>query len=152
MVPARSLILPTLRGTRGAPLTQTHSNVNVPSASINISRRISTCAVRRSDIRSRKSHITGVRSSSLSTSTSVKKDIATNAGKNGSPSQSRHGSQQTPSPPEDDFKVSFHNLGMNRITKFVVYAVIGVLSTMETIFWCKVLWRWWTGNEEDVNE
>ncbi|KAI8952438.1 hypothetical protein F4801DRAFT_218341 [Xylaria longipes] len=152
-MPARSLISSALRaGIRGAPLTRTRPNLNVLSTPIDISRKIKICALRRHGIESRKSFTTGARLSSLPTSTSAKKDVTTNAGKNGSPSQSRPGSQQTSTPSEDDFKISFHNLGMNRITKFVVYAAVGVLGTMETIFWCKVLWRWWTGNEEDVNE
>ncbi|KAI0439211.1 hypothetical protein F4803DRAFT_53257 [Xylaria telfairii] len=151
-MPVRSLISSALgAGLRGAPLTRTHANQSVPSNSINISRNINTCAIRCNRIGSR-SLTTGTRLSSLPTSTPVKKEAGPSANKNGSPSQSRPGPHQTSSPSEDDFKVSFHNLGMNRITKFVVYAVIGVLGTMETIFWCKVLWRWWTGNDEDASE
>ncbi|KAI0866027.1 hypothetical protein F4860DRAFT_458677 [Xylaria cubensis] len=144
-----SLISPALRASiRGASLTWTHPNLHAPSTPSNILRKINTCTIRCNSIGSGRSLTTGARF----TSTSVKKDVATNAIKNGSPSQSGPRSQQTSSPSEDDFKISFHNLGMNRITKFVVFAVIGVLGTMETIFWCKVLWRWWTGNEEDTDE
>ncbi|KAK5630828.1 hypothetical protein RRF57_006543 [Xylaria bambusicola] len=71
-----------------------------------------------------------------------RKYTSTNAGKNGSPSPDK---RQTS---EDDFKISFRDLGMNRITKFVVYTAICVFGTMETIFWCKAIWRWWTGGEE----
>ncbi|KAI1754578.1 hypothetical protein F4782DRAFT_36521 [Xylaria castorea] len=151
MMLARSLISTASRaGTRGAPLTRTHPNLDVPSISIDIPGKINICATRHNGIISRRSLSTGA--SSLSTPKPAKKDVATNATKNGLPSQPSSGSQQTSSPSEDDFKISFHNLGMNRTTKFVVYAVVGVLGTMETIFWCKVLWHWWTGNEEDVDE
>ncbi|KAI0457990.1 hypothetical protein F5B21DRAFT_501006 [Xylaria acuta] len=150
---AHSLTLSAVRtGIRGAPVTRAHPNLCEPSASINISRKINTCAIRHHGIESRRGLTAGACLSSLSSSTPAKKGVATNASKNGSPSQSRPGSRQTSSPSENDFKFSFHNLGMNRITKLVVYGVVGVLGTMETIFWCKVLWRWWTSNEEDVNE
>lgn len=138
-MPARSLILSALGAGLRAPLTQTGANLIGPSTSINILRTINTCTIRCNGIKSRRSLTIGSRLSSFSTSTPVKKDVGPNANKNRSPSQSRSDSHQTSSPSEDDFKISFHNLGMNRITKFVVYSVIGVLGTMETIFWCKVL-------------
>ncbi|KAI0205424.1 hypothetical protein F4808DRAFT_456411 [Astrocystis sublimbata] len=100
---------------------------------------------------------TGARLSEASTSLPAKKDIATNACKNSPPSQSQSQSQSPPSsqidpsPPEEEFHIRFRDLGMNRITKFVVFVVIGVLGTMESVFWCKVLWRWWTRNEEDTD-
>ncbi|KAI1733573.1 hypothetical protein F4680DRAFT_441152 [Xylaria scruposa] len=135
-MPTYSLLSPALRASiRGAPLTRTHPILDVPSTPSNILRKINTRVIKCNSIGSGRSLSIGARF----TSTSVKKDVATNAIKNGSRSQSRPRPQQTSSPSEDDFKISFHNLGMNRITKFVVYAVIGVFGTMETIFWCKVL-------------
>ncbi|KAI0533441.1 hypothetical protein GGR58DRAFT_113511 [Xylaria digitata] len=133
---------------RGASLTHTHPDLCAPSLSINTLRKINVCTIRQYDIRSRITLPTGARLLS-SSSTPAKKDAVTNAGKNSSAPQSRPGSRQTSAPSEDDFKVSFLDLGMNRITKFVVYAVLCVFGTMETIFWCKTLWRWWTGGEED---
>ncbi|KAI0514391.1 hypothetical protein F5B22DRAFT_647704 [Xylaria bambusicola] len=77
----------------------------------------------------------------------ARKYASTNAGKNPSSSSSSSSDKRPPSS-EDDFKINFRDLGMNRLTKFVVYAAICVVGTMETIFWCKAIWRWWTGGEE----
>jgi hypothetical protein len=40
------------------------------------------------------------------------------------------------------FKLS--DLGANRAVKYTVYAVLGVLGTMETIFWTKAIWRYFS--------
>ncbi|KAI1498531.1 hypothetical protein F5X99DRAFT_411945 [Biscogniauxia marginata] len=50
-------------------------------------------------------------------------------------------------PGSDEF--SLKGLGMTRGVKIVVYTVVGVLGTMETVFWTKVLWRWWTNKGEE---
>lgn len=44
---------------------------------------------------------------------------------------------------------SFKDLGMSRNVKVFVYLVIGVLGTMESIFWAKAIWRWYKGGEEE---
>ncbi|KAI1809294.1 hypothetical protein GGS20DRAFT_572643 [Poronia punctata] len=62
-------------------------------------------------------------------------------------SQSTAPKTQTPSP--DTFRSPFRDLKMSRGTKLIVYGAIGVLATVESIFWCKVIWRWWTGSEEE---
>lgn len=36
--------------------------------------------------------------------------------------------------------------------KMVVLGLVGVLSTMEAWFWCKAIWRWWKGTEEERDE
>ncbi|GAP84144.1 putative cutinase transcription factor 1 protein [Rosellinia necatrix] len=83
-----------------------------------------------------------------STSIFIRRYGTADAGKNELTLRPKSSSRNTSTSSEDNFKVSFRDLGMNRITKFVVYAIVGVLGTMETIFWCKVLWRWWTGDQE----
>ncbi|KAI0403642.1 hypothetical protein F4802DRAFT_570454 [Xylaria palmicola] len=139
MRPASSLAPAILRG---ASLSGARPRSYVFSASSNGSGRVSN------GMRPRRGLATSARFlSSPSAPTPVEKDVATNAGKGRPASRPREPIHYTPS--EDDFKIGFQNLGMNRITKFVVYSVVGVLGTMETIFWCKVLWRWWTGRDED---
>ncbi|KAI1351795.1 hypothetical protein F5Y01DRAFT_109567 [Xylaria sp. FL0043] len=141
------------RSALGAPpLTRIHTNIRAPSLLINDLRKINACKIQHYSIESRKAPSTSTRLlSSSSASLSDKNNVTSaNAGKDRSAkSQSRPNNDRTSTPSEDGFKVSFRDLGMNRITKFVVYATIGVLGTMETIFWCKALWRWWTGGEED---
>ncbi|KAI0427423.1 hypothetical protein F5Y09DRAFT_344683 [Xylaria sp. FL1042] len=136
---------------RGAPpLTRTHTNLRAASLLINDLRKTNACMIRQYSIGSRRAPARGTRLlSSSSASLSDKNTTTTNTGKDGAAKpQSRTGIHQASTPSEDGFKVNFRDLGMNRVTKFVVYAAIGVLGTMETIFWCKALWRWWTGGEE----
>ncbi|KAI0416827.1 hypothetical protein F5X98DRAFT_375474 [Xylaria grammica] len=133
---------------RGASLTRTQPRFCAPSLSINTPGNINVYTLRCYGIGSSRSLTTGARLLS-STSTPPLKDVTSNTGKNGSSSQSKPGSHQTSGTSEDDFKISFRDLGMNRITKFVVYTMVGVLGTMETIFWCKAIWRWWKGGEVD---
>lgn len=65
-------------------------------------------------------------------------------------SSSRNDNRSNKSRPSDvevpvfDWK----SLGLKGPVKIVVVAVICVLSTVETIFWCKVAWRWWNGEGE----
>ncbi|KAI1312755.1 hypothetical protein F5Y03DRAFT_339017 [Xylaria venustula] len=101
-------------------------------------------------IESRSGPIAGARLiSSSSASLLNKNNVATTAGKDKLPTQSKSDNAQNSTPSEEDFKVSFRDLGMNRITKFVVYTTIGILGTMESIFWCQALWRWWIGAGEN---
>jgi hypothetical protein len=44
--------------------------------------------------------------------------------------------------------LSFESLGITGWTKYTVIGVISVLSTMETIFYVKMAWRWWYGDQE----
>ena len=46
-------------------------------------------------------------------------------------------------------QISFKDLGMSRNVKIFVYLVIGVLGTMETVFWTKAIWRWFKGGQEE---
>lgn len=52
---------------------------------------------------------------------------------------------ENPSMPQ----ISFKDLGMSRNVKIFVYLVIGVLGTMETVFWTKAIWRWFKGGQEE---
>ncbi|KAI1117183.1 hypothetical protein F5Y14DRAFT_403443 [Nemania sp. NC0429] len=153
---ARLLILSTSRaGLGGARLTHIQPKLRISSLLIDISRDISAPTWRQSGITLKRSLTAGGARllSSSSNSTPAKKDGATSsASQSGPPSQSGRGDHQSSSPSEDHFAINFRDLGMNRITKFVVFTVIGVLGTMETIFWCKVLWRWWTGEQEEESE
>ncbi|KAI3325015.1 hypothetical protein HD806DRAFT_491742 [Xylariaceae sp. AK1471] len=135
---------------KGVPLALTRpylTNICAPSPPGTISTWANACATRNYGLGCGLGLTTSTRLLSSASSASAKKNDSANAPKNISqPSQSTASNRQAPSP--EDFKISFRDLGMNRITKFVVYAVIGVLGTMETIFWCKALWRWWSGGEE----
>ncbi|KAI0119868.1 hypothetical protein GGR51DRAFT_4 [Nemania sp. FL0031] len=125
----------------GARLTRMHPSL----LSIRMSRQIDACV-----------GLDNAISRSFASSTSLLSSLPTSTSTNTSSTSSdrpslkpRLDTHQTNAPLEDGFQVNFRDLGMNRITKFVVYAVICVLGTMETIFWCKVLWRWWTGEGDD---
>ncbi|KAI1367561.1 hypothetical protein F5Y08DRAFT_298266, partial [Xylaria arbuscula] len=120
------------------PLTRTLTN---PSTLSHTTRHLS----RRSPI----SPIITARLLSSSCPTFDKQASTNAAGKAASSSASGTDHRGTSPPPEDDFKISFRDLGMNRTTKLVVYTVIGILGTMETIFWCKAIWRWWKGGEAE---
>lgn len=122
---------------RGAALTHTHPSLNIsPLLTINAH------AIRHHSMRYRDSTSAHLQSL-LSALKLTKRNVSTNAGKGGSSSQSQSQSKadrhKATAPTEDEFKISFRDLGMNRVTKFVVYTVVTVLGTMETIFWCKVL-------------
>ncbi|KAH8821977.1 hypothetical protein F5884DRAFT_108755 [Xylogone sp. PMI_703] len=60
-------------------------------------------------------------------------------------SGSRGSSENNPSYPT----ISFADLGASRAVKITVYTVIGVLGTLETIFWTKTLWRYFTSASSD---
>ncbi|KAI0152845.1 hypothetical protein GGR57DRAFT_159948 [Xylariaceae sp. FL1272] len=75
-----------------------------------------------------------------------------NASTQDTASNSRPSPSNPKSPSQDEMRINFGDLEMTRTTKFVVYAVISVLGTLETIFWCKAAWRWWkgAGGEEET--
>ncbi|KAI1486983.1 hypothetical protein F5X96DRAFT_183450 [Biscogniauxia mediterranea] len=58
-------------------------------------------------------------------------------------------SQPAGGAPTLDDAISFKSLGMTRGVRIVVYTALGIFGTMETIFWIKVFWRWWTGKGEE---
>ena len=64
------------------------------------------------------------------------------------PEQAKNHEQKLPENPSMP-QVSFKDLGMSRNVKVFVYLVIGVLGTMESIFWVKAIWRWYKGGEEE---
>jgi hypothetical protein len=122
---------------RGASLTRAYPYPWAPQLSSNTSTRIGlriAAAARTFGLGSSRSLSMTCARLLSSSPTPVKKSLTGSQHTDRSPSQS---SEQTPS--SDDFKVSFRDLGMTRVTKFVVYAAITVLATMETIFWCKAL-------------
>lgn len=49
---------------------------------------------------------------------------------------------QTPS-------VSLESLGIGKNMKVFLIAILCVLGTIETWFWCKAIWIWWKGGQED---
>lgn len=46
----------------------------------------------------------------------------------------------------------FSNLGANRAVKITVYTVIGILGTLETIFWTKAALRYFKSSEPIQNK
>ena len=49
---------------------------------------------------------------------------------------------QTPS-------VSLGSLGIGKKMKVFLIAILCVFGTIETWFWCKAIWIWWKGGQED---
>ncbi|KFA69071.1 hypothetical protein S40285_10314 [Stachybotrys chlorohalonatus IBT 40285] len=44
------------------------------------------------------------------------------------------------------------SLGLGKNMKILVLAIISIFGTIETWFWCKVIWRWWRGESTDNPE
>ncbi|RYO86397.1 hypothetical protein DL766_006973 [Monosporascus sp. MC13-8B] len=47
-------------------------------------------------------------------------------------------------------RISFADLGMSRNVKVVVYVLIGIFGTIESIVWTQAIWRWFKGEKDDV--
>lgn len=47
--------------------------------------------------------------------------------------------------------VSLESLGIGKNMKIVLLAVLSLLGTIETWFWCTAIWAWWKGGEKDKN-
>ncbi|KAI1805471.1 hypothetical protein F4811DRAFT_514832 [Daldinia bambusicola] len=47
---------------------------------------------------------------------------------------------------------SFEGLGMTRRTKIAVIIIISIYGTMETIFYIRWFWRWYSGTEDNETE
>lgn len=47
---------------------------------------------------------------------------------------------------------SFKDLGATAVVKITVLTVVGVLGTIETIFWTKVLWRYFSSPATEVTD
>ncbi|KAI0852211.1 hypothetical protein F5Y00DRAFT_227580 [Daldinia vernicosa] len=47
---------------------------------------------------------------------------------------------------------SFEGLGMTRRTKIAVVIIISIFATMETIFYIRWFWGWYSGTEDDETE
>lgn len=54
-------------------------------------------------------------------------------------------SQENPEMP----KISFKDLGMTSTVKIVVYGAVGILGTMESIFYGQMIWRWYKGEGDE---
>ncbi|KAM5456908.1 hypothetical protein MaudCBS49596_001150 [Microsporum audouinii] len=85
---------------------------------------------------------------SASTSTFSTRAILLNA------KSPRHASSNPKSNTEDDPfstpSVSLESLGIGKNMKVFLLAVLCVLGTVETWFWCKAIWTWWKGGEKDA--
>ncbi|KEY75139.1 hypothetical protein S7711_10483 [Stachybotrys chartarum IBT 7711] len=44
------------------------------------------------------------------------------------------------------------SLGLGKNMRILVLAIVSVFGTIETWFWCKVIWRWWKGESTDKLE
>ncbi|KAI0119179.1 hypothetical protein F4814DRAFT_410972 [Daldinia grandis] len=47
---------------------------------------------------------------------------------------------------------SFEGLGMTRRSKIAVIIIISIFATMETIFYIRWFWGWYSGTEDDETE
>ncbi|KAI1647228.1 uncharacterized protein F4817DRAFT_111241 [Daldinia loculata] len=47
---------------------------------------------------------------------------------------------------------SFEGLGMTRRTKIAVIIIISIFATMETIFYIRWFWGWYSGTEDDETD
>ncbi|RYP09032.1 hypothetical protein DL764_001528 [Monosporascus ibericus] len=56
---------------------------------------------------------------------------------------------KTPGSPELP-QISFADLGMSRNVKVVVYVLIGIFGTIESVFWAQAIWRWFKGEKDDA--
>ncbi|OTB05847.1 hypothetical protein M426DRAFT_21579 [Hypoxylon sp. CI-4A] len=56
-------------------------------------------------------------------------------------------SPKSEEPPPMNF--SFEGLGMSRNTKVAVIVILSIFGTIETIFWIKWIWRWFSGAKDD---
>ncbi|OJJ32666.1 hypothetical protein ASPWEDRAFT_589041 [Aspergillus wentii DTO 134E9] len=63
-------------------------------------------------------------------------------------------SRPTTSSPDNEVfaSLSFEALGINKNTKIFIFIVFGILGTIETVFWCQTIWRWWKRNSTEGEE
>ncbi|KAI1098527.1 hypothetical protein F4804DRAFT_324572 [Jackrogersella minutella] len=65
--------------------------------------------------------------------------------------KSTQGSSKSPEePPPMEF--SFKGLDMSRNTRIVVLVILSIFGTIESIFWVKTIWRWFSGPKDDESE
>lgn len=60
---------------------------------------------------------------------------------------SKKASEQKPNPTMGDgtsYSNFFKEHGASRTTKLIVIGAISIVGTMESIFWIKTVWRWWS--------
>lgn len=57
-------------------------------------------------------------------------------------STTKQSTKPSPSSNPELPRIKFSDLGASPAVKYTLYAVLGVLGTMETIFYAKVGWRW----------
>ncbi|KAJ5717336.1 hypothetical protein N7488_002982 [Penicillium malachiteum] len=46
---------------------------------------------------------------------------------------------------------SFESLGIGKSMRLFLFAVFGVLGTIETWFWCKAIWIWWKNEDSSMD-
>ncbi|KAI1139008.1 hypothetical protein F5Y05DRAFT_358779 [Hypoxylon sp. FL0543] len=54
--------------------------------------------------------------------------------------------------PEELPAFSFEGLGMSRNTKIAVIVILSIFGTIESIFWIKWIWNWFSGTKGDESE
>ncbi|KAI0898001.1 hypothetical protein F4806DRAFT_386448 [Annulohypoxylon nitens] len=62
--------------------------------------------------------------------------------------------KESPKSPEEPppMNFSFEGLGLTKNTKIAVIVIISIFGTIETIFWIKTIWRWFSGAKNDESE
>ncbi|KAI0779829.1 hypothetical protein C8Q74DRAFT_718734 [Fomes fomentarius] len=47
---------------------------------------------------------------------------------------------------------TFEELGISKNMKVVILTIIGILGTVETWTWARVIWHWWEGGNGETDE
>ncbi|KAK0636026.1 hypothetical protein B0T17DRAFT_503515 [Bombardia bombarda] len=45
--------------------------------------------------------------------------------------------------------ISLEGLGLSKNMRYFIISLATILGTIESWFWCKVIWRWWRGEVAD---
>ncbi|KAI0745470.1 hypothetical protein C8Q76DRAFT_789854 [Earliella scabrosa] len=71
----------------------------------------------------------------------------------GSKPRSSDKPKDAPSSGNPDFPSwSFEELGISKNMKIVIYALVGVLGTIETWTWSRAAYYWWNGRQSDDSD
>ncbi|KAL7783852.1 hypothetical protein V8C37DRAFT_396678 [Trichoderma ceciliae] len=63
---------------------------------------------------------------------------------------SRYGALRSKQERNDELpSFSFEGLGMSKGTKIFIIGILSIFGTIETWVWCKGIYRWWKGSEEE---
>ncbi|KAI0840255.1 hypothetical protein F5Y06DRAFT_252171 [Hypoxylon sp. FL0890] len=63
--------------------------------------------------------------------------------------EKKQSTKDSSKPPEELPAFSFDGLGMSRNTKIAVIVILSIFGTIETIFWIKWIWNWFSGTKDD---